>query len=418
MPPIQNDKKHALSESMSVMLIDLHDQKDDSTIQNHSSQNYEPNRQTQVVNSFCSGNCSLSEIIQLPDPCTLENRQYFILSTPQEKKAESHNIYEIQSIRNKENGSGSFFVGSRVITNGDLFLTSRVDPLFFIVAHINPSSSKFKWEPLDQTIANLSNPIKKALHHPNSNDPWSQLSHLFDKSDDFGDDMILYKFSETKTIQWLVKKFDRATEQIQKNMLRKKLRNYNQMQNSGYGTKTSSFNTQFIFDDETSKNESQFSNEATYDNKLSDEEQLKAKEGGLQVICEYLTEYWRNALIQYLRMTSQALLSQKERSKKNREAAQCGSSKDSDKEISFENSDRKNRTTWEPSPGEEEADKLLQFTLGTGTSGPHDNFSKKEEEKKKKLMSAQSHGLKRLNKANKKGMKSLASFFGVKKQKK
>jgi len=63
--------------------------------------------------------------------------------------------------------------------------------------------------------------------------------------------------------------------------------------------------------------------------------------------------------------------------------------------------------------GMSEADKILQYTMGSGGGGTLDD----EDKMKKKKLSLKSVALKRLEKTNTKGMKTMGSFFSVKKKK-
>ena len=76
--------------------------------------------------------------------------------------------------------------------------------------------------------------------------------------------------------------------------------------------------------------------------------------------------------------------------------------------------EKRSRSSWEGSIGQADADALYQFSQGGGGNSasvitPGD---------KKDVKNAQSVGLKRLAKVNKKGMKSLTSFFGASTKKK
>jgi hypothetical protein len=73
--------------------------------------------------------------------------------------------------------------------------------------------------------------------------------------------------------------------------------------------------------------------------------------------------------------------------------------------------EKRSRSAWEGSIGQEDADALLQYTQGIG-AGKVASVTPGEM-KKKELYNAQSVGLKKLAKVNTKGMKSLSSFFGT-----
>ena len=413
------------SESMSVMLIDLHAEDDNGM---SSVENIKKNNSiclgTKSVQRFCSGKSYESNVIRLEDPKTFDERQYLLVSCCEKK---SSNIYEIQCLRN-EHGNGSFLVGSRVITNGDLYVSTRVDPLFFILSTIDVLNPPSQWQPLDQILAQVPSPVKSAIRQTSNDDneidQMRQLCHLFERSDEYGSDMILYKFSKSKTINWLKKKLNRITEKIRQNMLKTKKDALIQTNASGYSTTNASFNQSFImFEDENDHDSCKAKCSPAHSSsnavmnlnniKLNTIEEEKLKEGGLQVICEYLSKKWREILIKELGISNDALLSQKERMSnecnKNNSPKQSGI-------VSSPSSGQKRQASWGSSHIDVESDKLLQYAMGV--ANPKNESETKNDKMKDTCKNAQSHGLKKLNKGNTKGMKSLSSFFGVKKQKK
>lgn len=352
-------------------------------------------------------------IIQLPEPGSDDTCNYIIVT--QQQSSNNYDIYEIQSVRPNHGKYASYFVGSRIISNPELYVTTRVDPLFFALSHFyrivkkgDEQSDKLdKWQPWDQALAELPTPILRALGldptlNINGIKEVGQLGHLLDVSDMCGDDLLLCKFSEESALKWLVAKFNQALEALRTRQLQRKRRDLErreEMSVSG-GAKSSSFN--MVTEEDTGKKkEEEGTDLPKEDNEviviLSSKEEESLRAGSLQLICDYIPVEWRQKLTKELGMA---------------EADWKGKSKTS----SANNEEQPARASWEGNHGQEDADALLAYTMGTNASDKSSGAS----DNKNATKNAQSAGLKRLAKVNKKGMKSLSSFFGgaKKKQKK
>ena len=353
-------------------------------------------------------------VIQLPEPGSDDTSSYIIVTQQQNKK---YDIYEIQSVRPSNSKYASYFVGSRIISNPELYLTTRVDPLFFALSHFHrivkkgddQSDKLDKWQPWDQALTDLPSPILRALGldpalNINGIKEVGQLAHLLDVSDMCGDDLLLCKFSEESTLKWLVAKFNQALEALRTRQLQKKKRDLERRQemNVSGGAKSSSFNMVIEEDAEEKKQEEETdlpkqNSEALVILSSNEEEFLKA--GSLQLICNYIPAEWRQKLTKELGMA---------------EADWKGKSKTSSASNEEHAGEKRSRASWEGNHGQEDADALLAYTMGTSNANASDKSSS---DNKKGTKNAQSAGLKRLAKVNKKGMKSLSSFFGAAKKK-
>jgi len=334
-----------------------------------------------------------------------------------------YHIYEIQTILPHSGKYASYFVGSRIVSNPALHVTTRVDPLYFALAHLqrqrnnnNSSSQLEKWQPWDQALGDVPAPVLRALNlDPNLNidgmDGVGQLGHLFDVSDMCGDDLILCKFSEERTLKWLVAKFERSVEGLRRRLREKKRRavqkshELKSMQ-GGAGAFSSSF--AMAEEDEEPKSdaskEKEKGNDVT-DDTLTKEEEQSIRVGALQLICGYIPSEWSGKLAKEAGLTEEDLTGKK------KTKSSTTKKEGEDNHVSSEK--KRPRSSWEGNIGQEDADALLQFTTGAGGGGskvitPGD---------KKEVRNAQSVGLKRLAKVNTKGMKSLTSFFGAGKKK-
>ena len=313
-----------------------------------------------------------ASVISLLHPSTGEN-QHFIVS--------NKDIYEMQSVSRKY---GSFFVGSRVISNGALHVMTRVDPLFFVLASLDATKEgRAQWQPLDQL--QVPQVLQDALPDP------KQWKHVCAVKNLDHDDLVLYKFQECKALAWLVKKQHAAFQVVSQQMLESK-RNIRQvtdkLMSEGGGAFSNTFH--LIADDDEAENGMDTTNNAASSSTLSTEltslERTVAKEASVQIICEYLSPDWQIKLRKHLHM----------------EIVEAAVEND-------ESESKKRHASWEANPGQNDADQLLQLTMGTGSTNEDAALSKKEP--------AKSAGLKRLAKVNTKGMKSLSNFFGAKKKK-
>jgi len=355
-------------------------------------------------------------IIQLPEPGSDDGTRDYIIVTQQQSQSNSWDIFEIQSVRPNAGKYASFFVGSRIISHPELYVTTRVDPLFFALSHFHSLTKKGdaqsdKWQPWDQALTDLPLPILRALGldttlNINGIHEVGQLKHLLDISDMCGDDLLLCKFSEESTLKWLEAKFHAALKALRTRCMQRKRRDMdkkNELIMSG-GAKSSSFN--MVNDDTDIKKQEEKKEEADEVLKdqndlvitLSKKEDESLRAGALQLICDYIPDLWRQKLTEKLEMN---------------EADWKGKSTTKDEHVLGE---KRSRASWEGNHGQEDADALLQYTMGTNSNSGDKSSDAKEE--KKGVKNAQSSGLKRLAKVNKKGMKSLSSFFGAKKKQK
>ena len=358
------------------------------------------------LSSFKAPQSSQYNIVQLPQPGSDEACNYMIVTQHQQKK---YDIYEIQSIRPNSGKYASYFVGSRIVSNPELFVTTRVDPLFFALSHFHrivkkgdeQSDKLDKWQPWDQALTDLPSHILRALGlDPELNitglKEVGQLGHLLDLSDMCGDDLLLCKFSQDKTLMWLVAKFNQAVEALRIRKLQRKRRDCERRQDmdiSG-GAKSSSFNM-VTEEDDRKKQEEKKEEDSSSLIELNKAEEESVRAGSLQLICDYIPAEWRQKLTKELGMV--------ETDWKGKSKTQEGSA-----------GEKRPRASWEGNHGQDDADALLAYTMGTSNaSGKSDSSSDK-----KGIKNAQSAGLKRLAKVNKKGMKTLSNFFGAAKKKK
>ncbi|KAL3756671.1 hypothetical protein ACHAWU_002574 [Discostella pseudostelligera] len=386
-------------------------------------------------------------LISLPDPANDDDtsssspRDYILVSSrtinrqsssgiasQQKQQQPSLDIHEIQTVLPHSGKYASYFVGSRIISNPLLHISTRIDPLFFALSHFQRILSKndvgaeklAKWQPYDQVVGLLPSTILRALNLDpnltiNNIHEVGQLSHILDVSDMCGDDLILCKFSEERTMQWLLQKFHRSVEALrvrlnekrQRAMLKKK--ELSNMQ-GGAGAYSSSFVVAEEENGDAPKDAAikDSGGEISMDSDtLTNEEEHCLKVAGLQLLCDYIPAEWKRKLCKEVGLDDMDWMGKKKPQKSS--VATNGE----DSNIAGEK--KRSRAAWEGTIGQDDADALMQYTQGSG-GGKSSSSVSVTPGKKSSVQEAKSVGLKKLAKVNTKGMKSLSSFFGAKKK--
>lgn len=329
-----------------------------------------------------------SSLLDIKDPCTGEKRQY--LTTKSKKRKPS--VFEIQSLPHpRSDDYSAFFVQSRVISNPHMHMVTPVDPLYLLLPYF---TSQEKWQPFDQLIQSKQIPSEQIDCLD-----MKQLKHLFEVNDAYGDDLILYRFSKEKTMTWLQKKLNKVQEFLKAQFLLKQQRKVVDERNTG-GAFNSSFN--LGGSDDSTQEEKNECDDVQCRIDTDDERQIKYY--AVQIICEYLSDFWRKEFL-----TAQAMDESTLGLKKSTKAKSETQSKEVKPEVtstSSINSSSDNQLF--SNPAMSEADKLMHYTMGSGESNTEEQKTKKRKEAPKSV------GLKSLSKVNTKGMKSMKSFFSAK----
>lgn len=280
-------------------------------------------------------------------------------------KISSGGIYEIQHLQNSSSNNnkksfGSYFVDSTVVSDGSLYISSRVDPLFFILSShtsITTQDNNSKWMPLDQVLAAYPIPIQNAL----STD---QLKNLMDFKQLGDEDYLICRYNEAKACEWLKSKYLQCVSGIRTKLMRHPHRCDN-ASNNKQGAFAPGFNMEAVTNTDSADDGS---------NKEDVEElNATAKRYALQLLCEYLNDNARKLLFLAMGFPSDYTLEQE---------------KTTAVSVTFSN------TVVTPDPAE------------------------MSENKRKLIEPAKTFGQKKLAKVDTKGMKSLTSFFTSSKQKK
>lgn len=127
-------------------------------------------------------------------------------------------IMELQSIEPKKHAS--WFINQKVSSSSSFYMASKLDPRFLCLPYLEKYGSKFS--PLDQiiTLSELEGCSRIPLL---SSSRW-KLEEISDVKD-LGDDLILYRFNEEKTLEWLSQKVNRTAVHFMSKRQEKKLQN-------------------------------------------------------------------------------------------------------------------------------------------------------------------------------------------------
>lgn len=112
-------------------------------------------------------------------------------------------ILELQSVQPKKHGS--WFINQVVSSNSNFYTASKLDPRFLCLPFLEKAGARFC--PLDQIITTSDVVGCSRLPLLNSNN-W-KLHEVADVKD-LGDDLILFRFNESKTMDWLSGKVKRT----------------------------------------------------------------------------------------------------------------------------------------------------------------------------------------------------------------
>jgi hypothetical protein len=122
-------------------------------------------------------------------------------------------LYELQCTQPRK--YSSWFIDQRVSSSQNLYLANVLDPRFLLLPFLERSTGKYS--PLDQIVL---------LDEKYSRFPFNRVSSwkmqdMCDVNDKLGDDMILYRYNESKMLEWLKRKVDAVAGVIRTQRLAK-----------------------------------------------------------------------------------------------------------------------------------------------------------------------------------------------------
>ncbi len=105
-------------------------------------------------------------------------------------------LYEFQSIEPQK--YGSWFVDQRMISDKKMYFGNKFDERFLVLPYLEKTSEQPKFSPLDQTVTATQGCARIPLQNASK---W-KMEEMCDVKD-LGDDMVFYRYNETKALQWL-----------------------------------------------------------------------------------------------------------------------------------------------------------------------------------------------------------------------
>ncbi|CAM9323267.1 unnamed protein product [Choristocarpus tenellus] len=293
-------------------------------------------------------------------------------------------LLEIQASRPRDHEQASFFIDQSVQADGTVYTATRVDPLFLLLPVLKKHATK--WCPLDQALAEADCGGLKGLRHLDA-------SKLCDVNDRLGPETILYRLNEDSVLTWLTSKVERAAARFQE------IADEAEAAARAAGGGIAGFAAGFATLQETGppcvdKEKREGGKGAIGGDcgggihlglEVGQGSEKGAKVGtlctqqALEVVSEYVADEWVDRLAECFRTERSVLFGGKDPPSKKRKGV------------------------WEETA---ESDRILEFTHGTGSGGKG-----KAEPAASTKSKAQTAGQRSLAKVNKKGMKSITSFF-------
>jgi len=128
------------------------------------------------------------KILKLRHPKTEKASSFLVNST-------THEIFEILSFEEEHR---SWFIGSKVVSDGRLLLTTVMNPLFLVIPYLVKAS---KLVPLDQMLEDTEFPLLEEILLPAIS---GKMNNVADSKGDA--DLNVWKYNEEKTLEWLISK--------------------------------------------------------------------------------------------------------------------------------------------------------------------------------------------------------------------
>ena len=349
------------------------------------------------------------KLLKIPDPATKEERQYVFHqtldttsnNTDATATTRSSNIYEIQEL---QEDFSSFFVGRHVVKNGNLYVVNRMDPLFFVVTtKTSDMSQKQSWQPYDQTMESALPQELQSFTTILVDE--TQMKNVYETlCNDQTCDETYYKFSVTKTLNWLKKKQDAVYQVLVKQdalMQMAKKQSFQNMTASKGGSVSSSFNMPDVGGAKAAVPSASDNDKDSYSNVT----ELKIE--SIQIICNYLSEEWRKVFIESFDgdvIESSVLGTTSTATSNGTKNDSSANPYQTDSGMNTANSSSSSNTS--SSSFKKYVDQKKQDMDRQKTA--------ESIKKKKEVMQPRSIANKRLATISTKGMKSLGSFFGAK----
>lgn len=122
-------------------------------------------------------------------------------------------FYELQVTQPRK--YSSWFINQRVSSGQNIYMANVFDPRYLCLPFLEKSAGKFS--PLDQIVFLDA----KYARFPFTRASTWKLNEVCDVNDKLGDDMILYRYNETKLLEWLNVKVQNTAKAVMKQRLSK-----------------------------------------------------------------------------------------------------------------------------------------------------------------------------------------------------
>jgi len=256
-------------------------------------------------------------------------------------------------------------VGRHVVSDGKLYVHNAVDALYWVLAEQrapdddgdNAGMVKIPWQPFEQLVVDVD--IRRAIH------PADQIRHLCETLSDERLPETQYRFSASKALRWLERKRELVVDCLRAELREDRRRNQR---------KAAETQDTFFLPGEAGGSSSAVNDETG----LTETDESRLDRESLQTIRAYRTPEWARHLAKHLGL-------------------------DDDEPAAAS----KAKTT---APASASTSKMSVYSHGSSFDGGAD-------EPEKAAPAPRTMGNKSLDKVNKRGMKSLTSFFGAKKSK-
>lgn len=149
------------------------------------------------INKLDDRSISRLKVVVLPHPKDASPIAYLF---------DSRDLYEFQSIQPRK--YGSWFVNQRVLSQNGYFLGSKFNICYLCLPYLRKHGSRFS--PIDQILAPLHAYDRLELNQKH----YLLLHEVCDVNDELGEDMILYRYNEGKTLDWLKRRVEATAKTI------------------------------------------------------------------------------------------------------------------------------------------------------------------------------------------------------------
>lgn len=176
------------------------------------------------------------QLLMLADAQPSPALHYDLVSLPHDSKHDSSTLclissgqyYEVQSCTIARHAS--YFFHNRVSSADNVLMATKFDARFSLLGYFE--KAKDKYSPLNQILYPLLHNSKETgsadLYQKVTTNPMTfKLGDICDVNDKLGDDMILYRYNEQKTMDWLKQKVHKVAL-VMKKIRERKLENTQQ----------------------------------------------------------------------------------------------------------------------------------------------------------------------------------------------